>query len=322
MKKIVVLFLVFLIIVLTQSSVMAEKTIYSAYVYSDENGMPKYWLDFTGSVADNLVLHCYFFNESWYESYYILDFVSAAPNARQDTYRIENVTDSMGVDISAWFRTLSLEILDNGARLYIERNPATLAGGPGSTILDGSYVMTPADAGVVYEYIEERQLKSWLVLNAANAELHFSDGSLWYLETESSGDYTQTVTRIVTQYGDIVPFRSLTITYVQGAMLLNGDVNSEFSGVFQYTPRVFLQRSRCSAQEIGRMAQMHYYRHHHFYPPAADVDANEDGTFSVHLYEIVSHGDGTFHTATSAWYTVDASGRGTDTQGNVIDLQM
>lgn len=48
------------------------------------------------------------------------------------------------------------------------------------------------------------------------------------------------------------------------------------------------------------MAQMYYYRHYHFYPSVVDVKANGDGTFSVHLYEMVSNGDGTFHTATAA----------------------
>ena len=70
------------------------------------------------------------------------------------------------------------------------------------------------------------------------------------------------------------------------------------------------------------MAQMYYYRHNNYYPPEADVEDNEDGSFSVHLYEIVNNGDGTYHTATSAWYTVDASGIGTDDIfGNHVDLK-
>ncbi|MBQ6518992.1 MAG: hypothetical protein IJI14_09740 [Anaerolineaceae bacterium] len=46
-------------------------------------------------------------------------------------------------------------------------------------------------------------------------------------------------------------------------------------------------------------------------------------SFSVHLYEVVYNADGSTHTATSAWYTVDGAGRGTDDiTGNSIDLQM
>ena len=106
-------------------------------------------------------------------------------------------------------------------------------------------------------------------------------------------------------------------------MMINAEVDDTFSGVFLYNPRVFLQRNNCSAAEIGRMAQLYYYRHHNFYPPEADVEPNGDGTFSVHLYEIVDNGDGTYHTATSAWYTVDAAGIGADDLfGEPVDLRM
>ena len=301
----------------------AEKMISPAYVYYDEDGLPKYWLDFTGSVADNLVLHCFFFTDSWYESWYILDFNSSVANSHQDTYRIENVYDSRGGDVSNWFRTVSLTINDDSVSLYIERNPSTLAGGPDSTILDGLYEMTPEMAGIVYEYTEGRELKSWLVLNSGNAELHFADGGVWYLEPEAGEGSTVNIARIVSQSGEEVSFRSMAVTYVQGAMMINADAGEAFSGVFLYNPRVFLQRNDCGASEIGRMAQLYYYRHHNFYPPVADVEPNADGTFSVHLYEIVNNGDGTYHTATSAWYTVDAAGIGADDLfGNPVDLRM
>lgn len=324
MKKLFTLLMVLLITASVAASALAEEIqIYPSYVFYDENGLPKYWLDFTGSISDNLVLHCYFATDSWYETYYILDFVSAAPNARQNSYRIENVYNERGADVSKQFRTVSLLIRSDSVRLYIERDPSTLVGGTGSMILDGSYEMVPASAGVVYESIEDRQLKSWLVLNEANAELHFPDGQTWYLVTEKNGDYTADVTRIFTPSGEEVAYRSLTISYVQGAMLLNADVNESYSGVFLYNPRVFLQRSQCSPKEIGRMAQLYYFRHHNFYPPAADVDVKQDGTFSVHLYEYVSNGDGSYHTATLAWYTVDSAGHGADDiTGISIDLQM
>lgn len=323
MKRCFTLILAILVFLSMATPAMAEKTISTAYIYYDSDGLPKYWLDFTGSVAGNLVLHCYFKTDTWYESYYILDFVSAVPNSHQDTYRIENVYDSSGADVSSWFKTISLAIGESSVSLYIERNPATLAGGPESTILDGLYEMTPAEAGVVYEYMEEGQLRSWLVLNAQNAQLCFADGRIWYLETEGGEDYTVSVKRIVSQSGEEVGFKKLTLTYDRGAMLLNADGIDGLSGACLYTPRVFLQRSGCSAKEIGRMAQIYYFRHHKFYPPEADVAENGDGSFSVHLYELVNNGDGTYHTATSAWYTVDASGVGKDDVfGSEIDLKM
>ncbi len=324
MKKILLSLLsVLLILLLPGMTASAEKTIPPAYVYYDDSGLPKYWLDFTGAAADDLVLHGYFYTDSWYESSYVLDFTGAVPHSHQDTYRIESVWDRTGADVSSWFRTLSLEIGDDEARLYIERDPVTLAGGPDSTILDGLYEMTPADAGVVYEYAEDGQLKSWLVLNADDVLLSFSDGSTWHLETGEAEGYTAKIRKIVTSSGKTVPFQSMSLTYDQGTMRIEADAGAGFSGVFVYTPRVFLQRSGCSAEEIGRMAQMYYFRHHLFYPPIADVTETGEGEYSVHLYEVTDLGDGISHTATSAWYTVNDAGIGTDDLfGTPVDLRM
>ena len=45
------------------------------------------------------------------------------------------------------------------------------------------------------------------------------------------------------------------------------------------------------------------------FPNGVEVIDNGNGTFTIHLYEIVDL-DGLKHTATSAWYTVDAYGVG------------
>ena len=55
MKKLLSLLLVLLLVLSVGALAMADTTLYSAYVYY-EDGMPKYWLDFVGSMADNLVL--------------------------------------------------------------------------------------------------------------------------------------------------------------------------------------------------------------------------------------------------------------------------
>jgi len=319
MKKWLLCLLALLLVLSAGAPAFAETTLYSAYFSCDDDGLPEYWLDFTGSVADNLVLHCYSLTDSWYETWYILDFNSAVANSHQGAYRIENIYDSQGFDVSNRFKTVSLAINEGSVSLYIERNPEAPSGGPE----DGLYEMLPANAGVVYEYREGESLKNWLVLNTGVAELYFSDGSVWYLEPEDTeGDNTVGVKRIVSRTGEAVPFQSFTISYVQGSMLLDADAGTSFSGSFLFTPRVVLQRSDCSERELARMAQMYYFRHNGFYPPEADVEANGDGTFSVHLYEIVNNGDGTYHTATSAWYTVDASGAGADDIfGTPVNLQ-
>ena len=64
-----------------------------------------------------------------------------------------------------------------------------------------------------------------------------------------------------------------------------------------------------SPEELADWAQIHYFCTSGFFPPEADVTSNPNGTFTIHLYEIVDL-DGMKHTATSAWYTVDAYGVG------------
>jgi len=69
-------------------------------------------------------------------------------------------------------------------------------------------------------------------------------------------------------------------------------------------------RTKYTAAELGKLAQKYYKKKNDFYPPQADVTKNSDGTFTIHLYEKVDNGDGTYHTATSAWYRVNEYGAG------------
>lgn len=320
MKKVCALFFAVSLLIALATPVYAETPISGAYVYY-EDGMPKYWLDFTGSVADNVVLHCFFQTDSWYETFYVLDFISAAPKSHQDTYRIETVWDERGNDVSNWFKTLSLTIQEDCVRLYVERDDATLAGGPGSTILTGLYEMTPAQAGVVYEAYFDNKLQTWVLLNADYAELHFADGTEWHLKAESSGENTKKAVKISSADGTDVAFENAEISYVQGLILLTLKGTGDHSGVYTLQPRAFLQKDAESEAELKRMAQMHYKRTSGFYPPEADAQDNGDGTYTLHLYEIVPNGDGTYHTATSAWYTVNAAGVGVDDIfGNTVKL--
>ena len=47
------------------------------------------------------------------------------------------------------------------------------------------------------------------------------------------------------------------------------------------------------------------------FPPIAEVTENQDGTFTVHLFE-TAESDGETHTVSFARYTVDAYGEGKD----------
>ena len=55
--------------------------------------------------------------------------------------------------------------------------------------------------------------------------------------------------------------------------------------------------------------------------PEYEIQWNDDGTLTIHLFEIVDDGDGESHTATWDWYTIDpGTMKGTDFMGEEIDL--
>lgn len=65
--------------------------------------------------------------------------------------------------------------------------------------------------------------------------------------------------------------------------------------------------------ELVAMARAYYEAQSGFFAPETECTENEDGSYTIHLYEIVENEkENTWHTATSCWYTVDASGRGSD----------
>jgi hypothetical protein len=159
------------------------------------------------------------------------------------------------------------------------------------------------------------------LLNRDYAELHFADGTEWHLQAESSDDHTKKAVKIISSDNTDIAFEYAEISYEQGLILLALNGVGEYSGDYTLRPRAFLQREAESEAELNRMAQMHYKRISGFYPPEADAEDNGDGTYTVHLYEIVPNGDGTYHTATSAWYTVNAAGVGVDDIfGNTVKL--
>ena len=79
-----------------------------AYVYREKNGMPKFWMDLSGAMADALVLHCYFRSgePTFYETVYYLDLESA--KFSEGRIDVVKVTDDHGFDVSDWFKTLSV----------------------------------------------------------------------------------------------------------------------------------------------------------------------------------------------------------------------
>lgn len=308
-----------------------------AYLYCLDNGMPKYWLDLSGTMADDPVLHCYFRSgdPSFYESCFILDLDTAETDGGVYTFR--NVTDMRGFDVSNRFERLAF---DGGSlTLSVKRDEKTLAGGAEDNILTGDYPMEPVGLGMVYEYRQDDgMLKYWLDTRDGVLTLHamFRSGDPEFYEArftldsesaEADGEYLIKFNRVFNEAGYEVSewFKSLTLTEVQGALMLNvkrdertlagGADDNILTGVYLFEPRTYLLPlgdAPYSAGELARWGQLYYFRETGFYPPEADAVANADGSFTVHLYEIVEIDDCNSRTATSAWYTVGADGRGYD----------
>ena len=309
-----------------------------AYLYCQKDGMPKYWLDLSGILMDTLALHCYFRSSdpTFYEQVYFLDLSTA--DVKGDTITIHDVYDAYGFSYSDWFKSLTIRLDADGAMMTVKRDEKTLAGGSEDNILTGKYAMEPVGVGVVYEYHEDSgQLKYWLDTLDDQLQLHamFISGEPEYYEkvftldtdtAKRTGDYTLSFGKVYTETGEDVSrwFKSLTLTEVEGAFLMQvereektlagGAGDNILTGTYLLEPHTYLlplEEGPYTEEELARWSQIYYFRHHGFFPPVADVEAKDDGTFSVHLYEIVKQDDWT-HTATSAWYTRDANGAGTD----------
>ena len=313
----------------------------NAFLYRTMDGMPKYWLDFSGGMVDNLVLHCYFRSSdpTFYEKCFILHLEDA--DIAEEYIRIHTVTDMRGNDVSNWFRGLLITMQSKSIAMVVRRDERSLAGGSEDNILSGVYEMEPISVGIAYEYsLKDGQLKYWIdrddsgdgvllhaMLRSGDPEYREEVFRLVTDEGMSNGMYTIKVKKVFTQSGLDVSnkFKSLQFTEAQSAFLMNVQRNEVtvvaapdgeiLTGSYLLEPRTYplpREEGPYSAAELAQWAQTYYFTHNGFYPPKADVVKNKDGSFTIHLYEVVKL-DGVEHTATSAWYTVDAYGAGTNT---------
>ena len=309
--------------------------LYNAYLFCLDNGMPKYWLDLTGAITDNPVLHCYFRSgdPTFYESVFILDLDSAEIEGNHVSFF--KVCDEKGYDVSPWFDRVSVDFYTDGAVLEVERDEATLAGGPEDNLLTGTYPMDPAAAEVRYEYRDDNgKPKYWLVPNGDDMELHgnFLSGDpetyeeVYVLDGDSaerSNDYVISYSKVFKNGSDVSRwFKSIVLSQVQNSYILSvkrdestlagGAGDNILTGSYLFDPYVDFfppETGPYTEDDLALLAQQYYFKGTGFFPPETEITQNEDGSFSVHLYEVVET-DGVPHTATSAWYTVDSFGVG------------
>lgn len=232
-----------------------------------------------------------------------------------------------------------------------------LAGSMGSMAVFAAGSSAPADieypsaksddqlADAYEYYLEDGTLKYWLDLSGEELRLHcfFMSGDPVYreeiytlpLDGASVSNGTLVFDSVKDGRGSDITwqFAFLSVTFVNHKAILSavrdertlagGASGSVMTGLYEMSARSdSAGTGSCVPAILCRMAQAYYARHNEYYPPVADYAENQDGTYTLHLYEVVDDGNGMTHTATSAWYTVDAGGVGTDDLFGVpIDLR-
>lgn len=186
-----------------------------------------------------------------------------------------------------------------------------------------------------YEYqLENGTMKYWLDLGGDDLKLHcmFRSGDpeyheeVYQLPLENAYAYRDTVifdmVRNEEGHDISAQFALLSVTFKNGKAVLSavrdekslagGADSSIMTGCYEMSARDGASEGKCLPLILCRMAQGYYSRAYNYYPPVADYTVNDNGTYTIHLYETVDEGDDTAHTATSAWYIVDAGGVGQD----------
>ncbi len=170
----------------------------------------------------------------------------------------------------------------------------------------------------------------------------FQEGSSEYTEEIYTMDldsavkdgYSLTIRKITDSSGNDISdsFESLVYTFVQDEInmtvkrdeskLAGGESSTLTSGTYVFvsssgksSDAVDTSASQSSSKtytgkELGKLAQDYYRSQNGYCPPEVDVTFNDNGTFTIQLYENVKNDSGSGHTATSAWYTVDRYGNG------------
>ena len=192
-----------------------------------------------------------------------------------------------------------------------------------------------SDKSTSYEYqLENGTMKYWLDLGGDDLKLHcmFRSGDpeyheeVYQLPLENAYAYRDTVifnmVRNEEGHDITAQFALLSVTFKNGKAILSavrdekslagGADSSIMTGCYEMAARDGASAGKSLPLILCRMAQGYYSRAYNYYPPVADYTVNDNGTYTIHLYETVDEGDDTAHTATSAWYIVDAGGVGQD----------
>ena len=310
-----------------------------AYVHTQDDGMLKYWIDLTGTVSDDVVLHCWFRSgdPTWYEKLYILEPVM--DDIGKSVIEVSRITDLEGNDLTEGFKTLKVRTYEDHITLVVKRDKKTLAGGGDDNILSGNYRMEPARVSTAYEFRNDKgMLKYWLEPGDSEMKLHamFRSGDPEYYEqtfildtenAEKDGEFTLLVDKVLTEDGQDVSdwFTSLKLTEVQGAYILDverdestlagGAEDNILTGTYMFEPKSCLDPEKegpCTPEELTAWARIKYFTENAYYPPEAVTEENSNGTVTIQLYENTGAGELPAHRSVYALYILDADGNGFD----------
>ena len=204
-----------------------------------------------------------------------------------------------------------------------------------------------------FAYTEESGQKKYILETENDVRLHcyFQSGSEAYeeviydLEFSKEEGNSAEVTRVMQEQGeDLTPsFTKFSFVFYPEKVVMTverntdlmagGDSDNLQTGTYtllasdwtQDTSEVTAEKQDVLAPyqsvELGAMARAYYLKENNFLAPEMECVENEDGTTTIHLYEIVEDDEETSHTGTSAWYTVDRYGKGKDdVLGNTVEL--
>lgn len=204
-----------------------------------------------------------------------------------------------------------------------------------------------------FAYTEESGQKKYILETENNVRLHcyFQSGSEAYEEviydlelSKEEGDSAEVVRVMQERGADLTPsFEKFSFVFYPEKVVMTverntdlmagGDSDNLQTGTYtllasdwtQDTSEVTEEKQDIltpyQSIELGAMARAYYLKENNFLAPEMECVENEDGTTTIHLYEIVEDDEETSHTGTSAWYTVDGYGKGKDdVLGNTVEL--
>ena len=307
-----------------------------AYVFRLEDGMPKYWLDLTGMMEDDIVLHSWTLSEeeTWTEQVYVLSLDSADVGERTiDIYRIDGPD---GEDLSDSFLRLTILLDDDGAMMIVRRVEEELDGEE-ADLPTGIYEMERSAAALVYQCRDdEGALQYWLNQNGDDLELHglfpAEDGDpveeVFLLDTDTAeySDHMVRFTAISTADGEDISecYRSLQIYEMRSGIRMSvrqnsgkedGEIPLIPSGSYTFEPYTYLipeGEGPFGKEDLGRMAQQYYLLRSGVWPQHAEVEKKFSGGWMVHLYNSTEGKYGAERITTLASWTVDDYGIGVD----------